>query len=85
MSTGIVRAVLAPFLQHAHAVHLGQAEIQDHRVIGFGVAEEMSFLAVAGRVDDIAGIGQRLLQQALQILVVFNKQNAHDQCPPCPW
>ena len=44
----MVLPALRHFSQHAHAVHLGQAEIEDHRVIGFGVAEEMAFLAVHG-------------------------------------
>ncbi len=72
-----MRAGLAPFLEHAHAVHLGQAEIEDHRVVRFGVAEEMAFLAIAGRIDHIARIAQRALQQALQIVIVFDQKNAH--------
>ncbi len=49
-------AVLAPFLQHAHAVELRQAKIQDRRVIGFGVAEEMALFAVARGIDGIPGV-----------------------------
>ncbi len=74
-------AVLAPFLEHAHAVELGQAEVEDHRVVRLGVAEEMAFLAVGRGVDHIAGIAQRLLQEALEILVVFNKQKSHCGLP----
>ena len=48
----------APFFQHADAIEHRQAEIENHRVIGFGVAEEMAFLAVHGLVDHIARIGQ---------------------------
>ena len=47
-------AVLAPLLEHAHAVQLGQAQIEDHRVIGFGVAQIVAFLAVARGVHHIA-------------------------------
>jgi len=56
-------AGLAPILQYRDAIHLGQAEIQDHRVIRFGVTQEMTFLAIFGAVDHIAGISQRLLQK----------------------
>ena len=73
----MVLPAAAPFLQHRDAVHLGQAQVQHHRVIGLGVAQEMAFLAVQAVVDHIAGIGQRLLQQPLQVLVVFHQKNAH--------
>ena len=49
----------APFLEHAEPVHLRQADIEHHRVVGLGVAEEMPLLAVEGDVDGIAGLGQR--------------------------
>src|SRR6185437_8543498 len=70
-------AAAAPFLQHRDAVHLGQTEVQYHRVIGFGIAQEMAFLAVICLVHDITGIGQRLFQQPLQVLVVFHQKYAH--------
>src|ERR1051325_2678486 len=76
--------VLAPLLEHAHAIHLGQAEIQNHRIVGFGVAEEVTFLAVARDIDHVAGVDQRLLELTLQVLVVLNKKDAHFQFPPCP-
>src|SRR5215467_13519623 len=37
----------------------------------------MAFLAIGGEVNDIAGFRQRFLQQPLQVLVVFHKQDAH--------
>jgi hypothetical protein len=37
----------------------------------------MTFLAVGGDVDDIARVAERLLQQALQVHIVFNQQNTH--------
>jgi hypothetical protein len=49
-------ALLAPALEHAHAVDLWQAEVEDHGVIGFGLAEELAVFAVCGEVDGIAGL-----------------------------
>ncbi len=47
-------SVRTPFLQDADAVHLRQAEVQDHRIIGFGVAQKMAILAICGEVHSIA-------------------------------
>ena len=74
-------AGLAPFLQHGDAVHLGQAQIQDHRIVRFGIAQEIAFLAIQGAVDHIAGIAQRLFQKALQILVILHQKNTHAISP----
>src|SRR3546814_11322684 len=50
----------APLLEHAEPVHLRQADIQHHRIIGFGIAEEVPFFTIEGHVDGIAAVGQRL-------------------------
>ena len=73
----------APFLEHRQPVHLRQADIEHHRVVGFGVAEEVAFLAVERDVDRIAGLGQRFLELAIEIGVVFNDENAHRYVPFC--
>ena len=70
-------AVAPPPLQHRDAVDLGQAKVEDHRVIGLGVAQEVGLFAVGGVVDRIVGVAQRLLQLAGQIGIVFGEQNAH--------
>ena len=67
----------APFLEDADAVEHRQAEIEHHRVIGFGVAEEVALLAVRGLVDDIARIGEGGHQLPVQIGIVFNDKHAH--------
>ena len=72
---------LAPAVEHGQAVDLGQAEIEDHRVIAFGRAEIMAVLAVGGEVDGIAGAFERRAQLAPEIGFVFDDQNAHS-CPP---
>ncbi|MCY1562495.1 hypothetical protein D9M68_999010 [compost metagenome] len=47
----------APFLEHGKPVHLRQADIQNDGVIGFGIAEEVAFLAIESHVDRITGLG----------------------------
>ena len=74
----------APFLEHRQPVHLRQADIEHHRVIGLGVAEEVSLLAVEGDVDRIAALGQGVLDLPVEIGVVFNNENAHLFFPLAP-
>ena len=76
-STGILRAFLAPAVEHGQAIDLGQAEIEDDRVIVFGRAEIMAVLAVGGEIDGIARAFQRRAQLAAEIGFVFDDQNAH--------
>ena len=54
-----------------------QAEIEDDGVIGLGIAEEMALLAVHGRVDDIAGIGQRRHELPVEIGIILDDEQAH--------
>src|SRR5437667_402889 len=48
-----------PSLEHRDAVHLGQADVEDDRVIGLAFAEKVTLLAVEGAVDHVAGVGER--------------------------
>ena len=64
----------APPLQDGDAVDLGQAEVEDDGVIGFGVAEVPAFFAVIGDVDDEARGLQRLLQAKRQRRFVLDDQ-----------
>ena len=66
-----------PLLQDRDAIHLGQAEIEDHHVVGLGVAEEVAVLAVAGAVDGIAGLAQRVAELTVEVWVIFDDENAH--------
>ena len=75
--TGILRAFLAPAVEHGEAVDLGQAEVEDHRVVAFGRAEIVAVLAVGGEVDGIARAFERRAQLAPEIGFVFDDQNAH--------
>lgn len=66
-------ALAPPALQHRHAVDLGQAEIQDHRVVGFGLAQELGLLAVCRMVHRIAGVAERRLELARQVRIVLDQ------------
>ena len=74
---GEILAVIAPALEDRHAVHLGQAKIEDHRVIRFGVTEKVAILAISGQIDRIARLCQRIGELPAQICIVFNNQNSH--------
>ena len=65
-----------PGFQHRDAVHLRQADVEDHRVIGLGLAEVMALLAVEGAIDDIAGVGQRGGELAVEVGVVLDDEEA---------
>ncbi len=73
-----------PFLEHRKPVHLRQADIEHDGVVGLGVAEEVAFLAVERDVDRIAGVGQRLLELAVEIGIVFDDEKAHGDVPSTP-
>ena len=78
----------APGLEHRDAVHLGQADVEDDRVIGLGLAEVVAFLAVEGAVDHIAGVGQRGRELAVEIGVVLDDEQTQvfsPQLPPSQW
>ena len=80
-STGMLRAFLAPAVEHGQPVDLGQAEVEDDRVVVFGRAEIMAVLAVGGEIDGIAGAFERRAQLAPEIGFVLDDQNAHAMLP----
>jgi hypothetical protein len=71
-----------PLLQYADAIHHRQPDIEYHRIIGFGVTQMVSVLAVMSGIDGIAGIFQSRLQLAVQVLVIFDNQDAHGRAAP---
>ena len=77
ISTGKRRPGGPPGAQHGEAVATGQAQIQDHRIVGLGVAQELGFLAVAGTVDGVAGQRQHLEQMLGDAGLVLGQQHAH--------
>ena len=73
----------APFFQDADAVQNRQAEVQDHRIIGFGFAEEVPLLAIHGLVDHIACIAEGGHNLPVQVGIVFNDKYAHSFPSQC--
>jgi hypothetical protein len=69
----------APALQHRQPVQYRQAEVQHHRVIGLGGAEEMPLFAVRGVIDDEAGLRQRVHHLPGQRRVILDDQDAHQR------
>ena len=67
-----------PGFQHRDAVHLRQADIEDHRVIGLGLAEIMPLLAVERAIDDITGVGQRGRELAVEVGIVLDHEETQD-------
>ena len=67
----------APSGEHGHAVDFRQPQIQHHRIVGLGVAEEMALLAVEGGVDGVVGLAQRGDELAVQVFIVLDYEYAH--------
>ena len=59
----------------------GRPDVEDHRVIGLGLAEEMPLFAIEGAIDDIAGVGQRGDELAIEIGIVFNDEEPQGRPP----
>ena len=66
----------APGFQDRDAVHFRQADIKNDRVVGLGLAEIMAFLAIEGAIDDIAGVGQRSGELAIEVGIVLDHEEA---------
>ena len=67
----------APGFQHRDAVHLRQADVEDHGVVGLGLAEIVPLLAVEGAIDHVAGIGQRGGELPVEIRIVLDDEETH--------
>ena len=59
------------------AVHVGQPEIEDRRIVRLGFAKELSLLAVERPIDRIPRLFQSGDNLLVQNLVVFNNEEAH--------
>ena len=72
-----------PFLENADAIHDGKADVEDDGIVRLGVAEKVAFLAVLGRVDRIAGVGECGHQLPVQVRVILNHQQSHAEPLSC--
>src|ERR1051326_5562215 len=74
----------APILEHRNAVRLGQADVENHGVVGFGLADILAFLAVEGAVDHVARLGQRGRELAIEIGIVLDDEETQVRTLPRP-
>ena len=63
-----------PRFQYRDAVHLGQPDVEDDRVVGLAFTEIMAFLAVEGTIDHIAGVGERGRQLPVEVGIVLDDE-----------
>ena len=70
-----------PGFQYRNAVHLRQTDVEDDGVIGLALAEIVTFLAVEGAVDNIAGIGQRGSELPIEIGIVLDNEKPQTAPP----
>src|SRR3954464_7379559 len=68
-----------PGLEHRDAVHLGQADIEDDRVIGLAFAEKVPLLTVKGAVDHVARVGQRGRELPVKVGIILDDEEAQSQ------
>ena len=73
----------APGFQHRDAVHLRQADIEDHGVVRLALAEIVPFLAVEGAVDHVAGFGERGRQLPIEIGIILDHEETHEALHCC--
>src|SRR5262249_2259524 len=71
-----------PRLEHRDAVHLGQADVEDHRVIGLAFAEKVALLAVEGTIDHVARIDERCRELAIEIGIVLDDEETQGSVLP---
>src|SRR5687768_1799995 len=65
-----------PGFQYRDAVHLRQADVEDHGVIRLGIAEEMALLAVEGAVYHVTRIGQGGGELTIEVRIILDNKKA---------
>jgi hypothetical protein len=75
----------APSGEQRQAIHAGQPEIEEHRVVAFAARQIVGARAVARHVDGVTGGTQGLGQMAGQARLVFDDQESHRCSGPCPY
>ena len=66
---------LAPTAEQSKPVDFRQSQIEDYRVILFGVGEEIGSFAIGGAVNGVSGFGERYRQLPGQECFVLDDQN----------
>ena len=70
-----------PGLEHRDAVHLGQANIQDHGVVRFALAEIVSLFTVESAIDDVARIRECGRELPIEIGIVLDNKKPQGIAP----
>ena len=71
-----------PRLEHGESVHLRQADVQDHGIIRFALAEIVPLLAVEGTIDRIAGIGESRRELPIEIRIILDHEETQGEILP---
>ena len=61
----------------------GRPMIEDDDVVGLGVAEEVSLLAVEGGIDGVARVAERGDELAIEVRIVLDDEKPQSAIPPC--
>ena len=70
------RGRLIPELaQDFEAVHVGQAQVQKHEIVGFGAGEVEGFLGIAGVVKGDVVLKQQCIKHFVHLRVVFDQKH----------
>ena len=72
---------LSPAIEHVHALHVRQSQVENDRVEGLGVAELVAGFAVRGMVDGKACSSQPLGQPLGKVGIVLDQKDADDGLP----
>src|SRR5204862_1277851 len=69
----------APGLEHRDAVHLRQTDVENDRIVGLALAEEMAFFAVERAIDHVACVDERGRKLPVEIGIVLDDEEAQAQ------
>src|ERR1044071_4607548 len=74
--------VAPPLLEHGDAIFFGQAEIEHHGVVRFGITEKTPLLTVESGIDGISRIAQRGHELAVEVWIVLDDEKPQPAIPP---
>src|ERR1700704_2684142 len=69
----------APRLEHRDAIHFGQADIEDDRVIRLAFAEKVTLFAIEGTIDHVARVGKCGRELPVEIGIVLDDEEAQSE------
>src|SRR5262249_19328773 len=69
-----------PSLKDWDAVHLGEPDVEDYRVIWFAFAEIVALFAIEGAVDHIACVSKRSCKLPVEVGIILDDEETQGQC-----